>query len=447
MAPVDHGTDVSMRQATLAALLVAFAVILGGGGSPSPVAELLLQAAIAAVFIAWIWWGRGLARSDWPRGAAVLASLLALFPLLQLIPLPQWIWQALPGRDVAVEALELVGAADSWRPLSLTPHATLAGWLALVSAAACLVVSARLTARRHHVILLAIAAGGFATMLLGAFQLAGGDGAWRAYAASHGGWITGFMANRNAAADVMLIALCAVIALAAMRRRDGGARIGRGLAAGLCLLLAIGVVFTGSRTGIALLAIPAVLGIVLLRRTVAGLPILAGLASVLALLPTIAGPALGRVGERFAFTGDFRSELWRDGWFAAAQFWPVGGGIGSFVPAVVAAERLDVVDPTHPNRAHNDYLELAVEAGLPGLVLLAAAVLYLLGILVSRWRNVPHHRPVTGFIFATFAVIALHSTVDYPLRSMTLACLAAMVTGMAFGASRSPARMAEGQST
>ncbi|WJY24911.1 O-antigen ligase family protein [Alteriqipengyuania flavescens] len=280
--------------------------------------------------------------------------------------------------------------------------------------------------------LFAVLGGAGLTAVVGAFQLAGGEGAWRAYAASHRGWITGFMANRNAAADVLLIGLCAAVALAASRRRDGMARLPRGMAAALCVILAVAVIFTGSRTGIALLLVPAILAWVLLREKRRGLGVVAALFAVAALVPTFAGGALGRVGERFAVAGDFRTELWRDAAFAAGQFWPLGGGIGSFVPAVIAAERLEVVDATQPNRAHNDYLEFALEAGLPGLLLVAAIMLALAWQFVRRWRADPSQRPITGFAGATLAIVALHSAVDYPLRSMTLACLAAMAAGLLF---------------
>ncbi|WJY18971.1 O-antigen ligase family protein [Pseudoblastomonas flavescens] len=432
MAVPDQQRDFSGRQAAVAAGFVLCAVLLGGGGSPAPGAELLLQLVIAAVAAVWVWWSHGLSRrSPGPLFTAIVAAM-AIFPLLQLIPLPPRIWEALPGRTTSTAALELARGEGGWQPLSLTPHATLAGWLAIISAAVGMLVAGRLGTRQRHIVLFAVLGGAGLTAVVGAFQLAGGEGAWRAYAASHRGWITGFMANRNAAADVLLIGLCAAVALAASRRRDGMARLPRGMAAALCVILAVAVIFTGSRTGIALLLVPAILAWVLLREKRRGLGVVAALFAVAALVPTFAGGALGRVGERFAVAGDFRTELWRDAAFAAGQFWPLGGGIGSFVPAVIAAERLEVVDATQPNRAHNDYLEFALEAGLPGLLLVAAIMLALAWQFVRRWRADPSQRPITGFAGATLAIVALHSAVDYPLRSMTLACLAAMAAGLLF---------------
>jgi O-antigen ligase len=112
--------------------------------------------------------------------------------------------------------------------------------------------------------------------------------------------------------------------------------------------------------------------------------------------------------------------------------------VGSFVPVFVAAERLEVVDPSFPNRAHNDFLELALEAGLPGLVLLAV----LTGWLALRWTRRLRAADSTAeraellFAGATLAVFGLHAVVDYPLRSMALAALAGVATGIILASSQ-----------
>jgi O-antigen ligase len=148
-----------------------------------------------------------------------------------------------------------------------------------------------------------------------------------------------------------------------------------------------------------------------------------------ALLATNA--AVGRSLARFDFTGEFRPELWRDSLYAARQYLPWGSGMGGFVPVFEAAERLEVVDPTRPNRAHNDYLELAVEAGVPGLLTLGAIVALLVRAARRSWdRGDAGSRGQLLFAGSALILKGFHSFVDYPLRSMSLACLAAVCAGM-----------------
>ena len=83
-----------------------------------------------------------------------------------------------------------------------------------------------------------------------------------------------------------------------------------------------------------------------------------------------------------------------------------------------------------PNRAHNDFLEWAIEAGAAGLMVLAAAVAIVLCLGWRAWRRRPADRPQTTFALCTLAIIGLHSMVDYPLRSMALACIAGLAAGI-----------------
>ena len=75
---------------------------------------------------------------------------------------------------------------------------------------------------------------------------------------------------------------------------------------------------------------------------------------------------LAPILERFhamASSGDVRLEAWPTVLKAAAQVQPFGGGIGSFETLYRASEPLAEVTPTYFNHAHNDYLEIWLEAG------------------------------------------------------------------------------------
>ena len=140
--------------------------------------------------------------------------------------------------------------------------------------------------------------------------------------------------------------------------------------------------------------------------------------------------ALASVAERFALADDARREMWRDAWFATTQAWPFGVGMGGAQPAMISAERLEVLDPLLPNRVHNDYLELALEGGLAAMLLLAVIALVLTVAAWRSWRKRPSDRHLTALGIVILMVAAAHSVVDYPLRSMALACLIGTGAGL-----------------
>ncbi|HOB13927.1 MAG TPA: hypothetical protein PKN09_06770, partial [Novosphingobium sp.] len=131
-----------------AALLLLLSMVLGGGGSPAPIPEIVLQLAAAVVAL-----GVVASPRSWqslrsaPRLAWVIAGLIALVPVLQLIPLPSGLWQALPGRANQVAALELVDADGGWRAITLSPARTLSSLLVALSAGLMLVLTAALDPR------------------------------------------------------------------------------------------------------------------------------------------------------------------------------------------------------------------------------------------------------------------------------------------------------------
>ena len=143
-----------------------------------------------------------------------------------------------------------------------------------------------------------------------------------------------------------------------------------------------------------------------------------------------------KVVARFSLEKEARWDLWADTWYAIHQVWPFGSGIGTIVPMLEAAERLEVVDLTRPVRAHNDWLEWTLEGGLPGLVILGL-ILAVVGVIVvraaievSRGDETPGRRSQVIFGCGVLLIEALHAIMDYPLRSMSLAALTAVA--MAF---------------
>lgn len=434
-SPARNSTQPAVTAALLAVLLIA-----GGGGSPAPLSELICElAAVLAVASALL---LDPDPAPTPRAAVAIAALLVIPPLLQLVPLPPALWQALPARAVAAEALGLAGQSNAWQPLSIAPHRTLASLLSLGPPLAVLWLTSRLDANGVRLVLRVVAAVTLLGVLVGAAQLATAGSGWLDFYRSQGPGevFKAFHANRNSAADILLVGIVALCAVRGDLRVDSPTAADLALAALVALLL-LALFLTGSRTGMALAPIALGCGWLALGRTIvltwrgAGLALVAlCLLAVGAWLVVGDAPAAARVVARFQLSGEFRPELWRDAWHALWRFWPLGSGLGTFDPAFLPSERLEVLDPLFPNRAHNELLELAIEGGVVLLAtwaLLAAITARRLALALRAPGLLP--RRYAWFAASTFAVAGLHSLVDYPFRSMAMAALVALGAGLVAG--------------
>ncbi len=203
--------------------------------------------------------------------------------------------------------------------------------------------------------------------------------------------------------------------------------------ASACALLLVAIVLTRSRTALVLALLP--LGLVglrvLLARTTRGKSglwvALGGIALIAGTGAIVAVAAPGRVGEvleRFDDTDtDARAYIWEDAAYSADRFWPLGSGTGTFDDVFQLDESLENLTLRRAGRAHNDYLEVAIEAGIPGLTLVAAWIL-LLAWLAWRARR-SNDRWVAWSGGAALLAIALQSITDYPLRNLSLLGFAA----------------------
>jgi hypothetical protein len=429
-------------------LVAVLALILGGGGTSNPGTELVLQPLVALLVASTMVVPR-LSKGLYavPRLAWILAALIICIPVLQLIPLPPSVWQALPGRDGEVASLSLIGADRNWMPWSMAPARTFISLLAMAVPALVLLLVSRLDGIGRMWVLGAIAFMGVLSVMVGVLQVSHTGGfTWSFYSYYHVGVVDGFQANHNAQADVISIAMMAGAALCAVRLAAVRNRRMTWIVTGSGLLVIgpLSMIMTGSRTGIALLVVPICAALAMLwpafRKEVARPGLwLGGGTMVLALVVggLLAGVgAVQRVLGRFLETTDGRFDIWTDAVFAMKRVWPVGGGVGSFPLLLNAAERLEVVRPTMAGRAHCDWLEWMLEAGAPGVLVLTLILALLAYAGVRAWRaglrtGAPMRLRVLP-IFGTGVLLqlGLHALDDFPMRSMALAILAAI--GAAF---------------
>lgn len=412
------------------AVLLVVAYAIGGGGSRFGLANLAVQLtaltimALRPASCARFW-------REAPLALRIMIAASLALPLLQIVPLPEAVWMALPGHELASRALEVTGQPGGWMPWSLDPLRTLLAATALITPLAVLMAGWDLP--RHQLFTLGwlVVALGIITTVLGTLQLnPTGEAATIFGAREPGSYLLGTFANRNSTGLLLGFSLALAALLPAPRPHPAVVP----LRLALCALLVVTIILTKSRTAVVLALIPVGLGMIRAlwwtakRRRSAGQPgtrpglAIAGAIALVAVgAAALAVTAPGRVGEtieRFEAKNDPRRFLWEDAAYATERYWPAGAGMGTFDAVFQVDESLENVTLRTAGRAHNDYLELAIEAGLPGLAL---AALWLLLCAVLTWQARRSSMAWAGWAGSAFLfAIALQSITDYPLRNQTI---------------------------
>lgn len=416
-------------------VLLVVAVILGGGGSRAGFNNLFVELCGFAVLASH---GRACAAffARGPLGLRVLAGASILLAGLQLIPLPPALWQALPGRDLVVQSLALIDGTHSWFPFSLARNRTALALLAMIATLPVLCIGLRLDDRQAGRAAFVFVGLGFVNALIGVVQLASANRVGNLYPGGQASQLYGTFNNHNSTGLFFVV----VLALLLQLRQVRGMR--RSLLSTLRLagagFLCVAILLTRSRSSIALLC-----GLVLvylppmllaLRASLGpqfGKAVAAGLLVVVLAgggVAWLGHNSLGKTAVRFQDFEDRRPLIWADAVENASRFMPLGAGMGAFDEVFQLDESLEHLSGPKARRAHNDYLEVAVEAGLPGLVLLVG---WLAWTTRAVWtaRRLPDRSLRLG-AGAGLACIAAQSLVDYPLRSLGMLISAAFLVAL-----------------
>lgn len=249
---------------------------------------------------------------------------------------------------------------------------------------------------------------------------------------------TGTFINRNHFAEYL--ALCLPFAMAALvaprdPRRPGFAgslTLSRFLGGAALLTGSMGILLSFSRAGLAMGLIAVTVGAALAtrrRRTLA----IAAAAVALPLAVLLLWQDARTPGERVldSIAEGRRADSRLAVWSAAAELasrcpW-TGTGLGTF------ASVFPLVQPAEASgswsHAHNDWLELPLEAGIPG-TLAAAAV----GVALWRRKSKPSSdapAPYARAAALALGIAALHAVVDFGLRIPALATTVAVIAALA----------------
>lgn len=440
------------RTGFLAAACFLVLLLAGGGGDAAPALAGVVQAIVAIIAMVWL---MAMRRDEGtpPLTAYAIAALAIAVPVLQLVPLPSAAWQALPGRELMRESLTLVAAANSWRPLSLFPFETLAVLMTLVPAAIMLLLASSLRSSGRVLLLILLVLVSLLALAVGAVQVSGADGNPLRFYNPNSAILSGFQSNRSGQADIFLIAIVCVGGItrelypkAAIANRRWRFLLLNGT---IGLLFALAVVLTRSRFGMMMVPFALLLQLAFLRPALGmsrrAMAVGAGLLALIiaggvALIGSI--PKVSLALSRFTTTTELRPEIWKDTLYLIDKYAPWGTGMGTFEPVFQLDERLDWLGYRIINRAHCDFLELYLEGGIPALVILAVIVAIVVGAAVKglRQSSGPGKWQIWCALWGLF-LIGAHSVFDYPLRSMSVeAIFAVMVAIILCGARQKTTR-------
>jgi O-antigen ligase len=406
-----------------------------------------------------------------PRTLTAAIGLLLVYPLVQLIPLPDGLWRALPGHGEYAAVLDRFAAGDgsgAWRAISVVPVATEYGWLALLPPLACLLGVLRLSHAHaaRLLLLLAILAG--AEGVLGLLQVGPSGGGMLYFGNEEPGQYVaiGTFVNRNHLAALLAMTLPVIVGLfvyglrpgrhahdRAVRAPPSEAHAQRTLLFASAVIILVCLLFTRSRAGIASSLVGLACSAFVLARAraarphtaralvasfaVSGLIVISiGVALAIGIGPLLRGLEPGQLQA----SADFRWTIYAATLRGAVEFLPFGSGLSTYADVFPRFQVADVGG--FIDYAHNDYLQAFMELGLVAPVVVA--------LLFATWlvRFVELLRDHAGRSFTLLQLAAalgmvpmmLHSVFDFalhmPANAMWFATLAGVMLHPGVGGER-----------
>lgn len=432
----------AMRPSLAFMLLAAlfFVLCLAGGASRGDVLgqPVVRGASWAVIIIALVALPRASALGS--RFIPAMLFLAVALSLLQLLPLPPVVWQHLPGRAIFADAVAS-GQAQPWRPWSIVPGATMNAASSLIVPFAVWLLASHLPERERQWLpglLLAIIA---ISTLAGLLQFSGAM-INNPFINDSPGEVGGTFANRNHFA--LLLAMGCLLAPVWGLLGERALRWRTPVAWGLVLLFLLAILANGSRAGLGLGLVALLLSLAMshqsMRKAVARYPrwvlpaAIATIVGVAAIFVSVSVMADRAVSINRLFAVDQGQDMRGRGFPVVlemvGQYFPFGTGLGSFDPMFRLHEPLALLKPTYFNHAHNEFLEIVLDAGLPGALLLLAALGWWAWNSVRVWQQgSSRRRALPRLGSALLFLVILASIVDYPARTpmiMAIAVIAAI---------------------
>lgn len=413
--------------------LLAGVVILLGGSSYTNVPFELIMRLVSIPVLCWSIYKLAIGRIDARSGfVVVLLSVIAILIASQLYVVPIETWKSLPGRGVWENDLNALGISTTSRPLGLNPDANVEALFQFLPISAIGLAALCLSGKQRYWMLATFLGFGFLSLVFGAFQYASTTPTLFDYNAAGRtlGKTWGFFANRNhwAIFLVSMIPLAGAL-VSATPQRFGWPEMAL-LATGLLVVVA-GVGVSGSRAGLGLMVAALVLSTLvwLVSKTNSRntyLSLLIGLVGGSIILGFVFFQNGLKALDRFSGQdqADSRLMVWEVSMRAANKYLPWGSGGGSFVNVFKAEETVTELERGYANQAHNEFIQIMLEYGWPGLMVLGFAIIGLLVCFISWvWTKQGSDTLSTGskshayYLIVLLVLVALHSIVDFPVRA------------------------------
>ena len=414
-------------------LLLALCLVLGGTSQEIVLPRLVIHmASVLCLGLAMAQDTRPLTRPD---GPVMLAGAFIVLNLIYLLPLPPEIWTQLPGRESLIRTYREIGMDLPFLSLSMTPERTIFSLLDLLAPIAVYLTVAVAGPLERTIALWTIIGVAVASVVLGAMQMSGADALYL-YEVTNRGRPVGFFSNINHQATLLLMALpLAISRLPARGQLVSGlpamSKILIVAMASSLLAIIIGLLINTSVTGYFLLPLMlAGSGVILLMDRRFGLPslLLVGVA-FLAFFVSDMFTKSGILPELFASLTSSeitsRPRILQLSVPAMMDFMPFGSGLGSFPYIYSLYESPAEIDYRFVPHAHNEYLEMALELGLPGLAFMGWLIWIWAVRLIRSAKASGQAGRVQALAGLSLLALGLHSIIDFPARTIAIAALAA----------------------
>ncbi|MER8880718.1 O-antigen ligase family protein [Mesorhizobium sp. M0684] len=349
-----------------------------------------------------------------PHSALWLLVFAMALAVLQIVPLPAAIFEG--SRPELLRGDPWVGESR-FRFISVGVGRTVESLLYLLATTAFFLAVLRLRAEQVKALLPFFFMGVTCNGLAGAIQYSLSDNV------AIDGLLpftinAGLFANENHFSALLFVSIPFVVYYGLFRGHLLAGSLG--LVTLLLLLLA-----AGSRAGVLIGAAVTVLSVVFLSTR--------SRASRFSILLIFIGLSVYTIGAWTKIDVDVLDPAFGRGEFARTTIegikdnWATGVGFGNFQQAYQIYEKPGMIYSKYVNHAHNEYLEIAFEGGVPAIVLMATYFVLLLIALARVPRD-----PLQKSAFLSVSFLLIHSLVDYPLRTEALAITFAYMNAIIF---------------
>jgi O-antigen ligase len=367
--------------------------------------------------------------------------IIFLVPILQLIPLPQFLWEFFPSSDYIKSINQATGTIVHWQQISISPTRTLDSILFLIIPLAAFLLGYDADRNLQFKIVQAVLFVSIVGVLIGYIQITYGDESnFYFYEVTNFGSIVGFFANRNHHGVFLAISTLLIIPL--IKVKYGHSKLYFFIGVLINILLMITIILTESRMatliGFACLIITLFQTKDLIKTSnieynknnaAVILTFISSFLIIIYLMLMIFGPTADRF-IRLANEEFNRSDVYPIIFSAWKDFWLFGSGLGSFEWVAPQYEMQDNITYAYWNHAHNDFAQILIELGIFGLFIILLFSYIYAKFVIRFFKSSCGVNSIEFSGLVILGALALHSIVDYPLRTPALSALFFFVAGL-----------------